>query len=128
MGITGRGIGGVWLDIKLQIIETIMKYERNEYTTTDFCNAFVELYYFAPSGCRFFQGGERAALDKLAFFADRYTTYEEDIKRFPMHYKTEDEIRRVFDEVKRPFIAMAGTFLTAPGGPPPLKGNVMNLA
>lgn len=92
------------MDIKLQIIETIMKYERNEYTTTDFCNTFVELYYFAPSGRRFFQGEERVALDKLAFFAERYTTYEEDIKRFPMHYKTEDEIRSVFNEVKRSFI------------------------
>lgn len=95
------------MDIKSQIIDTIMKYERNEYSTPVFCNIFVELYYFEPSGYRAFHGEEKAALDKLAFFAERYTIHEEDIKSFPLHYKTEDEFRGVFDEAKRLFVPKA---------------------
>lgn len=89
------------LDIKAQIIEAMMRYDRNEYTTKAFCEVFVELYYFESSGHRFFQGAEKCALDKLAFFAERYTECNDDLLEFPTYYRTEDEFRRVFYETKQ---------------------------
>ena len=89
------------MDVKSQIMLAVKMYDNNEYKTEDFCEIFIELYYFESSGHSCFNGEEKEALDKLASIAERYSTDETDIATAPAHYKTENQFRHAFDELKR---------------------------
>ena len=87
-----------------QIIKVLDMYIRNMYTTKDFCDVFVELYYFRTSGNQYFDGEERCALDHLAELLERFTSSPEDISKFPNYYATEKQIREVANNTKQLFI------------------------
>lgn len=89
------------MDVKSQIMLAVKMYDNNEYKTEDFCEIFIDLYYFESSGHSCFNGDEKKALDKLASIAERYSTDETDIAIAPAHYKTESQFRHAFDELKR---------------------------
>lgn len=85
---------------KDQIIKAIDIYLQGMYTTQDFCNVFVELYYFETSGNQYFKGKEKCELDHLAQLAERFTTSVEDVLKFPNYYTSEKQIWEAANSTK----------------------------
>lgn len=86
-----------------QIVKALDMYLQGMYTTQDFCNVFVELYYFETSGNQYFEGKERCVLDHLAELAERFTTSIEDISKFPNCYSTEKQILEAANRINSAF-------------------------
>lgn len=85
---------------KREILKIVEFYVDGKYNTEIFCDMFTEAYYFENSGYRCFHGEQRKALDELAQVAERFSPYEDDIKKCGDYYITEQEVRNTVEKAK----------------------------
>jgi hypothetical protein len=92
---------GDYMTIREQILFAIQLYCRGEYETATFCDVIGGLYYFEPSGYRYFQGEEKALLDQLLAITERFSPYGDDFIKYPNVYHTEEDVKNKTMEVAK---------------------------
>ncbi len=87
------------MELKTQIIKVMELYDKGKYSTSIFCEVFLDLYYFENSGYRCFHGEERRLLDELGNVIDRYSEYEMDRNDGSGFYTSREQVETKFREV-----------------------------
>ncbi len=73
-------------------------YDEGRYETETFCEEMERILFFESNGISEFKGREREEVEKLAKIIERYSPFEEDLKKYPDIYNSDEDVKRAINE------------------------------